>query len=120
MARQQHTPTPPEPPSIPAGFRLKQTFRGHEGPANSVAWTPDGGRVVSSSRGKTLRVWDLATGRALRTLQGHAGDVYGVAVTPDGDRAVSASRDNRLRVWDLVTGRAVRTLEGHTGAVYGV
>ena len=33
----------------------------------TVAVTPDGGRAVSASW-KTLKVWDLETGRALRTL----------------------------------------------------
>jgi len=39
---------------------------------------------------KTLEVWDLDTGRALRTLEGHSSIGHGVAVTPDGKRAVSA------------------------------
>ena len=58
---------------------------------SGVAVTPDGKRAVSASGDKTLKVWDLETGVALRTLQGHSGPVTGVAVTPDGKRAVSAS-----------------------------
>ena len=100
--------------------------------------TPDGKRAVSASWDKTLKVWDLETGRALRTLEGHSAEVYGVAVTADGKRAVSASGDGRsgyssavpypppdgkraeLKVWDLETGRALHTLEGHSDGVYGV
>ena len=37
-----------------------------------VAVTPDGKRAVSASEDKTLKVWDLETGRALRTLEGHS------------------------------------------------
>ena len=33
--------------------------------------TADGKRAVSASWDKTLKVWDLETGRELRTLQGH-------------------------------------------------
>jgi WD40 repeat protein len=66
-----------------------------------VAVTPDGRRTVSSSDDKTLKVWDLETGRALRTLEGHSNWVRGVAVTSDGQRAVSASYDHTLKVWDL-------------------
>src|ERR1022692_2193012 len=79
-----------------------------------------GKRAVSASRDKTLKVWDLATGRALRTLEGHSARVYGVAATPDGRRAVSTSRDRTLKVWDLETGGALRTLQGHYRSVYGV
>ena len=56
-----------------------------------VAVTPDGRRAVSASDDKTLKVWELGSGRELRTLAGHTGSVNGVAVTPDGQRAVSAS-----------------------------
>ena len=81
-----------------------------------VAVTPDGRRAVSASDDKTLKVWDLESGRELRTLDGHSADVTGVAVTPDGRRAVSASWDKTLKVWDLESGRELRTLEGHSDA----
>jgi len=63
--------------------------------------TPDGRRVVSGSSDKTLRVWDLASGRLLHTLEGHRTAVQAVAVTPDGRFAVSGSSDGTLRVWDI-------------------
>ena len=79
-----------------------------------MAVSPDGRRAVSASDDKTLKVWDLETGRELRTLEGHSDGVTGVAVSPDGRRAVSASYDNTLKVWDLESGRELRTLEGHS------
>ena len=36
-----------------------------------MAVTPDGQRVISASRDRTLKVWDLASGRLERTLEGH-------------------------------------------------
>jgi hypothetical protein len=81
--------------------------------------TADGRRVVSASADHTLKIWDLATGRALATLEGHADRVTGCAVTTDGQRVVSASADKTLKVWDLATGRAVATLEGHAASVRG-
>ena len=68
-----------------------------------MAVTPDGKQVVSASKDKTLKVWDLETGRVLRTLEGHSDYVMGVALTPDGKRAVSAG-DRTLKVWDLDSG----------------
>ena len=97
-----------------------RTLEGHSGFVDGVAVTPDGKRAVSASWDKTLKVWDLETGRMLRTLEGHSAHVYGVAVTPDGKRAVSASWDHTLKVWDLETGRALRTLEGHSDSVSAV
>ena len=70
-----------------------------------MAVTPDGQRAVSASWDKTLKVWDLASGRELRTLFGHSDSVRAVAVTPDGQWAVSASSDNTLKVWHLASER---------------
>ena len=38
----------------------------------SVAISPDGRRVVSASYDKTLKVWDVATGKCVATLKGHS------------------------------------------------
>jgi len=83
----------------------------------ACAVTPDGRRVVSASEDGTLKVWDLASGRAEATLKGHASGVNSCSVTPDGRRVVSASEDGTLQVWDLTSGRAEATLEGHASGV---
>ena len=36
---------------------------------------PDGRRVVSASWDKTLKVWDVATGKCVATLEGHSKSV---------------------------------------------
>jgi hypothetical protein len=38
--------------------RLLVTLSGHNGAVTSLAWTPDGTRLVSSSTDRTVRVWD--------------------------------------------------------------
>ena len=48
------------------------------------------GRIVSGSIDKTIKVWDLASGRLLCSLVGHTGRVTSVALTADG-RIVSGS-----------------------------
>ena len=86
--------------------------------AASIA-TPRG-CAVSSSWDKTLKVWDLESGRELRCLVGHSDPDNGVAVSLDGLRALSASWDNMLKLWDLESGRELQTLVGHFDAVFGV
>jgi len=93
---------------------------GHSGQVASVAFSPDGKAALSGSYDKTLRLWDLATGREIRKFEGHSGGVTSVAFSPDGKAALSGSYDQTLRLWDLVTGREIRKLEGHSGPVFSV
>ena len=38
---------------------LVRNFRGHTGLVSSLAFSPDGRRLVSGSRDKTVKVWDV-------------------------------------------------------------
>ncbi len=80
----------------------------------------DGGGRFPLLDDKTLKVWDVESGRELRTLEGPHWYRRGVAVSWDGRRAVSASWDHTLKVWDVESGRELRTLKGHTGCRHGV
>jgi WD40 repeat protein len=108
----------PQAPSLTLpGGPLLRTLEGHTGRVSALAITPDGGRAISGSWDKTLRVWDLNSGRTLRTLKGHTHRVTAVTITPDGRRAVSGSGNETLRVWDLETGTTLHTLVVRTGFV---
>ena len=85
--------------------------------ADCVAYSPDGSCIASGSSDKTVRVWDVATGRQLSELKGHDSYVSGVAYSPDGARIASASDDRTVRVWDAATGRQLRELKGHQNFV---
>jgi WD40 repeat protein len=86
----------------------------------SVAFSPDGTRIVSGSNDQTVRVWDADSGTELRTLKGHTSLVQSVGFSPDGTRIVSGSDDETVRVWDADSGSELRTLEGHTNWVHSV
>ena len=111
---------PVKPALHPPGTALIRTLEGHVAGVNSVGVSADGRRAVSASHDKTLKVWDVETGRASQTLEGHSATVWAVAVSADGRRAVSASHDETLKVWDAETGRAIYTLTGHSGPIYSV
>ena len=104
----------------PPGTSLVRTLQGHTNWVNDVALSGDGLLAVSASSDRTLKVWEVETGRELRTLQGDTRAINGVALSGDGKSAVSASEDNTLKVWDVMTGCELRTLQGHTNWVNGV
>ena len=92
----------------------------HEGQVSAVAWSPDGKTLASGSSDKTVKLWDLATGKLFATLQGHTETVYSVAWSPDGKTVASGSFDKTVKLWESATGKLLATLQGHTGAVESV
>jgi eukaryotic-like serine/threonine-protein kinase len=103
------------------------TLQGHTYPANSVAYSADGKRIVSGGRGfdqKTgevwgeLKVWDAQTGQEALTLKGHTSEVTSVAFSADGRRIVSGSDDQTVKVWDRR--QEEFTLKGHAAKVTSV
>ena len=87
---------------------------GHAERVRSVAFSPDGGRLVTASYDGTARIWDAGTGREIAQLSGHADRVRSAVFTPDGTRVITGSSDKTARVWDSTTGRALVELVGHT------
>jgi WD40 repeat protein len=76
------------------------TLVGHSADATGAAFSPDGRRVATSSRDKTIKLWDMATGQDVFTLRGHTAGVLSLAFSPDGNLLVSGGVDNTARVWN--------------------
>merc|ERR1711862_1082318 len=99
---------------------------GHRGWVTGIATTYEqSNMVVSSSRDKTLMVWELTPegetpGYARRSLSGHSECVEDVVLSSDGQFALSAAWDKTMRLWDLNTGATARTFQGHTKDVFSV
>ena len=86
----------------------------------SIAKSNNGQYVASGSDDKTIRVWELASGKLIQTLTGHDSLVSDIDFSPDGTLLVSSSYDESLKVWEWARGLSLCTLEGHAGFVYSV
>jgi WD40 repeat protein len=89
--------------------------RGHYLDITCIATLLDG-RIVSGSRDKTLKIWNLQTGECDAIFKDHNDEVLCVAVLPDG-RIVSGSKDKTLKIWNPLTKKCNVTLTGHTDRV---
>ena len=68
---------------------------------SSVAFSPDGNRILTGGPDGALWLWDAGTGQALgEPMSGHKELVNGVAFSPDGRRILSGGDDGTVRVWD--------------------
>jgi TIR domain-containing protein/WD40 domain-containing protein len=104
-----------------SGWGERMVLGGHSAPVKTVAFSPDGTRVLTGGAWDwTARLWDAATGKTVTTLAGHTAPVTTVAFSPDGTRILTGSQDNTARLWDAATGKATATLAGHTAAVRAV
>ncbi|HBI46073.1 MAG TPA: hypothetical protein DDY78_24940, partial [Planctomycetales bacterium] len=95
-------------------------FEGHTGEIRGLAVSPDGKQLLTASFDKTVRLWDVATGRELQRCEGHTEKVHGVVFLPDGVRALSASDDKTVRLWNLKDGHEIRSFSGHAQPAYMV
>jgi WD40 repeat protein len=83
----------------------------------SVAFSPDGKAIVSTSVDKTVLIWRFAADEGTAAGAGHTREVTALGVDADGKLLVSGSRDRTVRLWDTATGAEVRLIGGHATPV---
>ncbi len=76
-----------------------------------VAYSADG-RILASSFGETIKLWEVATGREIYTLRGHTNYISSIAFSPDSQLLVSGSWDRTTRLWDVARSREIRKIKG--------
>jgi WD40 repeat protein len=94
-------------------------FSGHPGAgATSVAWS--GNNILSGSGDGSVKLWNSASGAAIRSFAGHTKPVQSVALDSSGALALSGSDDGTMKLWAVGSGAALQTFDHADGAVTGV
>jgi WD40 repeat protein len=98
----------------------KIALEGHQGGAFALAFAPDGKTLASGGYGggmqggsgdKSIKLWEVATGKKLATLVGHSKGIYSLTFAPDGKTLVAADFNGSMKLWDLNQGTVKATLE---------
>ncbi len=90
-----------------------------------LAFSPDGSILATGEFKQragvipeaSIRVWDVAQGRALRRIPAPQQWVRSMCFSPDGKTLASCGMEAGLRLWDVATGREAMPQPGHRSAI---
>ena len=85
---------------------------GHSKSVRSVSWSPDGTKLASGSDDKTVRIWEVATGKELSQLNVDAGTwgVRSVSFSPKGDMVAAGCYNGKIYFVDPTAGEIKSSL----------
>jgi tetratricopeptide (TPR) repeat protein len=104
---------------ILAFFSPKQTLTHSTNPSArlySAAISSDGKIIASGGEDKTIKLWEVSSGKLLQNFIGHSERINTVAFSPDGQLIASGDDDNTIRVWNIGTGEELYTLMGDSNS----
>ncbi|KAJ1559027.1 hypothetical protein HK405_012288 [Cladochytrium tenue] len=100
------------------GQHERRDLAGHLGAVLCMQFDECQSLLVTGSADRTIRLWDVDSGRCIGTLHGHGGDVTGVRF--DDHKIVSCSADRTVRIWSRRSLESIHVLRGHRDAVLSV
>ncbi|MDZ4753010.1 MAG: serine/threonine-protein kinase [Phycisphaerae bacterium] len=96
------------------------SLTGHTGDINAICLSDDGAVVATGGADRSVRLFDVATGRLLALNREHLDQIQSVRFSSNGALMVSASADNTVRLWSVPALEPLRTFDGHAEGVRAV
>ncbi|KAI0472163.1 WD40-repeat-containing domain protein [Xylariaceae sp. FL0804] len=93
-------------------YILKQ--QGHFDSMNSLVYSPDGKRIITTSDDGKVKVWDVDSGFCIVTFTEHTSGVTACEFAKRGNVLFTSSLDGSIRAWDLIRYRNFRTFTAPT------
>ncbi|KAI0876604.1 periodic tryptophan protein 2, partial [Hypoxylon argillaceum] len=93
-------------------YILKQ--QGHFDSMNSLTYSPDGKRIITTADDGKIKVWDVDSGFCIVTFTEHTSGVTACEFAKKGNVLFTSSLDGSIRAWDLIRFRNFRTFTAPT------
>ena len=84
------------------------SLTGHRRIVNTVQYSLDGKRIVTSSDDSSVNIWNAITGKAILQLKGFKDKVSEAHFSNDGKKVITLSWDSTERIWDAINGRLLK------------
>lgn len=86
-----------------------RTLEGHTAKITCVQASNNGQLLISSSRDKTIKLWNTTTWNCIKTLSGHKSHINSIFVSPD-NKLLSSTDTQHIHIWDIQTGECLKTI----------
>ncbi len=88
--------------------------------AYRAVFNPAGTKLAVAGADRSIRVFDVASGKQEILIEDHADWVVGLAWSPDGAKLASASRDKTSKLFNAANGESLMTYSGQGDQIFSV
>jgi WD40 repeat protein len=81
-----------------------------------IAFSPDSKTIISGGFDKTVRIWDVATGKLRYPILQHDAPISSLTFSPKGETIASGSQDGIIKLWNADKRELMQTLK-HEGGI---
>ncbi len=92
----------------------------HSSPTSIIRYSYDNKYLLTGAQDKTVKIWDVSSGKLLHDLKGHTGEIISASFSKDnlyvltaGSATAYKGKDKYARLWSIATGKLVNSFE-HT------
>lgn len=99
---------------VTSGRELKLLTGQHKGGVKNATYSPDGKTLATGGYDKTVRLWDVQSGKNTNILKGHTDTVHTLTYSPDGNILATGDFEDTIRLWNPHTGKNIKTFKEDT------